>query len=89
MHLVPRKVNGMLKKEFGIVGWGVQAVPGLAMWKCAVALVLSQVPPMIFAVRWLLWHTGDFQNAFMFSVYLLMLLNFILLVPERWCFSRT
>ncbi|KAG4418360.1 hypothetical protein IFR04_008502 [Cadophora malorum] len=57
MHLVPKKVNGMLEKKFGAVGWGVQAVPGLALWKCAIPLLLSQVPPIIFAIRWLLLHT--------------------------------
>ena len=31
MHLVPKKVNGMLEKKFGAVGWGVQAVSGIGI----------------------------------------------------------
>lgn len=49
MILVPKKVNGLLEKKFGILGWGVQAVSGLALRKCVVAVLLSQIPTTIFA----------------------------------------
>ncbi len=81
---VPRKVNGLLERRFGVIGWGVQAMPGLAMWKCFVALLVSQIPTTIFAIRWLFWNSGDFQNAFIFSFYILGLLNFLLIFPEKW-----
>lgn len=88
MLLVPKKVNGLLERKFGIVGWGVLAVPGLAIWKCFIALALSQIPPAIFAIRWLLGHPGDLQNAFLLSFYILGALNVILIIPEKWSLRR-
>jgi hypothetical protein len=88
MLLIPKKINGLLERKFGVIGWGIQAVPGLALWKCFVALFVSQVPTAIFAVRWLFGHPGDLQNAFLFSFYVLGLLNFLLVVPEKWSLQK-
>jgi hypothetical protein len=88
MLLVPKKVNGLLERKFGVIGWGVLAVPGLAIWKCLTALALSQIPPAIFAIRWLLGHPGDLQNAFLFSFYILGALNVVLIIPEKWSLRK-
>jgi hypothetical protein len=88
MLLVPKKVNGLLERKFGVIGWGIQAVPGLAIWKCFVALLLSQIPTVIFAVRWLFGHPGDLQNAFLFSFYILGLLNVVIIIPDKWCLQK-
>ena len=88
MLLIPKKVNGLLERKFGVVGWGIQAVPGLAVWKCFIVLLVSQVPPAIFAIKWLFGHHGDLQNAFLFSFYILALFNIILVAPERWSLGK-
>jgi hypothetical protein len=51
MVLLPKIVNRLLEKKFGVVGWGIKAVPGLALWKCCLALLLSKIPTTMFAVR--------------------------------------
>jgi hypothetical protein len=85
---VPKKVNGKLENKIHAVGYGLQAVPGVALWKVLVALAFLHVGPLIFAVRWLLGHPGDLQNAFLSLFYLVGLLNLIVVLPDIWSFKK-
>jgi len=85
---VPKKVNGKLENKNHAVGYGMQAVPGLALWKVLIALALIHIGPLIFAGRWLCGHPGDLQNAFLSLFYLVGLLNIIVILPDIWSFKR-
>lgn len=45
--------------------------------------ILVQIPPVIFAVRWLLGHHGDLQNAFEAEAILLMVLGMFVVQRDR------
>ena len=67
---IPKRTNGKIEMKFGAPGYGMYAVPGWAFWKPLVALVLTQIGPLIFAIRSLCGHPGDLQNALILSFYL-------------------
>lgn len=85
---IPKKINGRLEQEYGALGYGMHAVPGWAVWKLMAALVLSQVGPLVFLIKWLCGHKGDLQNAFTLSMYLIALLNLIVVVPDVWSLRK-
>lgn len=85
---VPKKTIGKLEMKFGVAGYGMHAVPGWAFWKLLVALLLTQIGPLIFAIRWLCGHPGDLQNAFILSFYLMGLLNLVVVVPDIWSMHK-
>ncbi|KAG8530715.1 uncharacterized protein KY384_004072 [Bacidia gigantensis] len=85
---IPKKVNGKLINGLDIEGYGMQAIPGWSVWRAMVALFLSQVDPLIFAVRWLCGHSGDLQNAFQLAVYLLGFLNIVVVMPDVWSLRK-
>jgi len=85
---VPKKTNGKLENKTHAVGYGILAIPGLALWKVFIALVLVHIGPFIFACRWLHGHPGDLQNAFLSSFYLIGLLNLIVVMPDVWSFKK-
>lgn len=85
---LPKKVNGKLEMRFGAAGYGAYAVPGWAFWKLLTALVLTQIGPSIFAIRWLCGHPDDLQNAFILSFYSVALLNLVVVVPEIWSMHK-
>jgi hypothetical protein len=85
---IPRKLNGRLEKKYGVLGYGMHALPGWAVWKLMVALFVSQIGPSVFCIRWLFGHSGDLQNAFSLSMYLLALLNIVVVVPDIWSLQK-
>lgn len=85
---IPKKINGRLVKGYGVLGYGMHALPGWAFWKLMVAFFLTQIGPSIFFIKWLCGHSGDLQNAFSLSLYLLALLNLLVLVPDIWSFQK-
>lgn len=85
---IPKKTNGRLKKEYGTLGYGMHAVPGWAVWKLMVALLLTQLGPSVFVIKWLCGHPGDLQNAFSLSMYLIGLLNLVVVIPDVWSLQK-
>lgn len=85
---IPKKTNGRLKREYGALGYGMHAVPGWAVWKLMVVLVVSQAGPAVFMIKWLCGHAGDLQNAFSLSMYLIALLNLVVVVPDVWSLQK-
>ncbi|KAL3418494.1 serine/threonine protein kinase [Phlyctema vagabunda] len=83
---IPMKVNGQLEKRMWIKGYGMHAIPGYAFWKLFAALLLSQIPPVVFAGVWLRAHPNDLQNAFLFwgvlSTIIIGILNILLILPN-------
>lgn len=75
LNFLPKKISGKLKKDFGIEGYGLRAISAWSLWKGLVAFLLLSLPPFVFAVRWLIGHEGDLQNAFMLEVLLIGVLN--------------
>lgn len=64
-----------MKQEFGEEGYGLHAVSAWSLWKGFVAFLILSMPPSVFAVRWLVGHHGDLQNAFMLELLLIGVLN--------------
>ena len=78
---VPKKINGKLQR---LDGYGMQAVPGYCFWKAVVVLLFAQIAPVIFAIRWLIGHKGDWQNAMVLEFVVLTVLNIIVIQHDRW-----
>jgi hypothetical protein len=78
---VPKKINGKLQR---LEGYGMQAIPGYCFWKALVVLLFAQIAPAIFAIRWLIGHTGDWQNAMMLETVIIGVLNIIVMQHDRW-----
>lgn len=78
---VPKKINGKLQR---LEGYGMQAIPGYCFWKAVVVLLFAQIAPTIFAIRWLIGHKGDWQNAMMLETVIIGVLNIIVMQHDRW-----
>ena len=85
---IPKKTNGRLKHEYGALGYGMHAVPGWAVWKLMVALIISQLGSAIFVIKWLCGHGGDLQNAFSLSMYAIAVMNLVVVVPDFWSLQK-
>lgn len=75
INFLPKEIHGKLKKEFGVEGYGLRAVSAWSLWKAFVAFLVVSIPPSVFAVRWLIGHQRDLQNAFIVEVVLIGVLN--------------
>jgi hypothetical protein len=78
---VPKKINGKLQQ---LEGYGMQAVPGYCLWKAAVVFLFVQIAPVIFAIRWLIGHKGDWQNAMMLESVVIEVFGIIVMLHDRW-----
>lgn len=84
LERIPKKINGRLENKKHAEGYGILALPGLAMWKVFLALALVHVGPLIFLGRWLVGHPGDLQNGTQLLFYLMMLLALLVVIPDMW-----
>ena len=80
---LPKKKSGKLEDKEGIEGYGIQAISAWCFWKACFAFPLVQVPALVFAIRWLIGHAGDLQNAFMVEAVLLAALNILVVQRDR------
>ena len=62
----------------------MQAITGYCFWKAVVVLLFAQIVPAIFAIRWLIGHKGDWQNAMMLETVVIGVLNIIVMQHGRW-----
>lgn len=53
-----------------------------------VALLISQLGPAVFVVKWLAGHGGDLQNAFSLSMYAVAVINLVVVVPDFWSLQK-
>jgi len=83
LQLIPKKVNGKLKDEAWVEGYGLKAITAWSFSRTVTAFLILQVPPIVFAVRWLIGHPGDLQNAFFLEFLLISLLNIFVVLPDR------
>jgi hypothetical protein len=79
---LPKKTTGELAMGCGERGYGLLAISGWALWKVVLALAASQLVPVGFAIRWLMGHPGDLQNALQIGFYSLGVLNLLVVLPD-------
>ena len=82
---IPKKVNGKMKT---LGGYGVQAVSAYCLWKALLALAVASVGPLVFMIRWLVGHEGDWQNALGLLAVTSSLLNIVVLQHDRWSVDK-
>ena len=82
---IPKKVNGKMKT---LEGYGVQAVSAYCLWKALLALAVASVGPLVFMIRWLVGHEGDWQNALGLLAVTYSLLNIVVLQHDRWSVEK-
>ena len=78
---IPKKVQGKMQKP---EGYGMYAVSAYCFLKAVVALVVASVPSIIFLIRWMVGHQGDWQNALTWLAVTYSLLNILVLQHDRW-----
>jgi hypothetical protein len=83
LRLLPKKINGRLMNELWATGYGLKAITAWSFIRTVAAFILLQVPPLIFAIRWLIGHPGDLQNAFLLEVLLISMLNIFVVLPDH------
>ena len=82
---IPKKVNGKMKT---VEGYGIQAVSAYCLWKALLALAVASVGPLVFMIRWLAGHEGDWQNALGLLAVTYSLLNIVVLQHDRWSMEK-
>ena len=68
--------------------YGVQAVSAYCLWKALLALAVASVGPLVFMIRWLVGHEGDWQNALGLLAVTYSLLNIVVLQHDRWSVEK-
>jgi hypothetical protein len=84
LRRVPKKIDGLLRDDVEVIGYGMLAVRRWSFIKWLIAVALSQVGHFIFIASWLRAHHGDLQNAFMLSVTMFAVLGAIVVFPDTW-----
>jgi hypothetical protein len=82
LRRLPKKITGELANELGERGYGMLALSGWVLWKFILALAMSQLAPLPFAIRWLMGHPGDLQNALQVQFYCLGVLSVVVVLPD-------
>jgi hypothetical protein len=69
--------------QIPVEGYALYNVIAWSLARTMLWFMLVQIPPTIFAVRWLMGHHGDLQNAFEAETILLMMLGVFVVQRDR------